>query len=95
MAECAPLPVEELAGLPREAWLTTEQLARSLGVCKKTVLRWRKRRHLPAPFPFGRGYAWVVGAILDYVKRRQEEAEARMRSIDEAMRAHRESARYC
>jgi len=66
--------VTRLAELPPDAHLDTEALSEMLDRCKKTIQRSVRRGELPAPIKFLGKHVWIVGSILEHMKRRQDEA---------------------
>jgi predicted DNA-binding transcriptional regulator AlpA len=63
-----------LAQLPENALLDRAGLAGALGVHEKTVSRWVKSRTLPPGTRMGAGFRWTAGAVLTWIKRREQEA---------------------
>lgn len=57
---CAPV---DLDALPDGCYITTAQLAATLGVHPLTPYKWVKTGRLPHPYKFGTSTRWKVGEV--------------------------------
>ena len=63
----------ERAGTILAEYMTPDQLARELGICKRTLDRWHARRSGPPRVTVGRRPLYRREAVTQWLRRREED----------------------
>ena len=76
MSKLTTLPMGELTALPEKSLLDENALAALFQVRQRTINRWVKIGHLPAPAVFGGRKIWMAGKFLAFIELRLTQAES-------------------